>query len=576
MSILDWFVMIGTTVAIVAYGIWKSRGARDIKGYLLSNKDMKWWTIGLSVMATQASAITFLSAPGLGFDDGMRFVQFYFGLPIAMIIISAVFIPLYHRLNVYTAYEYLEQRFDLKTRSLGALLFLVSRSIASGMTIYAPAIILSVLLGWDIYVTCILIGIVVIIYTVAGGTKAVSQTQKYQMAIILIGMALAGIIMILKLPSDISFGDAIVVAGEMGKLNPLTFNFDVKDKYNIWTGLIGGTFLALSYFGTDQSQVQRYLGGKSITEMRIGLLFNAILKIPMQFLILFIGAMMFVFYQFNQAPLFFNEPVREQVVAGEYGQDFLKLEQAHHELNTEKQIVIRDILQQDEAGLPRVESKQRLTDMHQQSDSLRNAGINLIKTRYTQLDYNDRNYIFLTFVINQLPKGLVGLIIAVILAASMSSTSSELNALGSTTTVDLYKRLIKKTGTDAEYLRSSRLITLGWGVIAIAISILANQFGNLIEAVNHLGSIFYGPILGIFVSAFFFKQLRGTAVFFAAILAEVVILAFEFFPDWWPDTFGWMDVAYLWYNLIGCACVVVVAFLIQGMSSDSDTPPSQT
>ena len=382
------------------------------------------------------------------------------------------------------------------------------------------------------------------------------------MAIILVGMAIAGVIMVLKLPDDISFGEAVLVAGKMGKLNALTFDFDVQDKYNIWTGLIGGTFLALSYFGTDQSQVQRYLGGKSITEMRIGLLFNAILKIPMQFLILFIGAMMFVFYQFNQAPLFFNEPVRQQVVEGEFGNEFQALEKSHQELGILKQGVIRDIL---EVGTATPGMEQALGDMHQQSDSLRQAGISLIKDKYPQLDYNDRNYIFLTFVINHLPKGLVGLIIAVILAASMSSTSSELNALGSTTTVDIYKRMIKKSGSDTEDLLASRLITLGWGLIAILISILANQFGNLLEAVNHLGSIFYGPILGIFVSAFFFQRLQGTAVFIGAIVAELVILAFEFFPDWFPMLFDWMNVAYLWYNLIGCATVVGVAFVIQAI-----------
>lgn len=566
--------MIATTIAIVLYGVWKSRGATDIKGYLLSNNDMKWWTIGLSVMATQASAITFLSAPGLGFDDGMRFVQFYFGLPIALVIISAVFIPIYHRLKVFTAYEYLEQRFDLKTRSLGAMLFLVSRSIASGMTIYAPAIILSVLLGWDIYLTCVLIGVIVVFYTVAGGTKAVSQTQKYQMTIILIGMVLAGVIMVLKLPEDISFGDAVFVAGKMGKLNPLTFNFDLQDRYNIWTGLIGGTFLALSYFGTDQSQVQRYLGGKSVTEMRIGLLFNAILKIPMQFMILFIGVMMFVFFQFNEVPIFFNQQVRDQVVAGEYGQEFQELEAAHEVVATEKQVLIRDMLATQRTGnAPALASQtERLNALRDQSNSIRKEGIELIKNRYTTLDYNDRNYIFLTFVINHLPKGLVGLIIAVILAASMSSTSSELNALGSTTTVDIYKRLVNREGSDSSDLRASRLLTLGWGVVAIFISILANQFGNLIEAVNHLGSIFYGPILGIFVSAFFFKSLRGTAVFWGAVCSELIILAFEFFPGWLPDQFGWMKVAYLWYNLIGCVAVVGIAFVIQAIRRE---PPTQ-
>lgn len=554
--------MLGTTLAIITYGMWKSRGARDIKGFLLSNKDMKWWTIGLSVMATQASAITFLSTPGQAFDDGMRFVQFYFGLPVALVIISVVAIPMYHKLNVYTAYEYLEKRFDLKTRTLGAILFLIGRSLAAGMTIYAPAIILALLLGWNIYWTCVIIGFFVILYTVSGGTKAVSVTQKQQMAIILVGMVLAGVLMVLQLPVDVSFGDALHIAGKMGKLNIISTEFNLADRYNIWSGLLAGTFLYLSYFGTDQSQVQRYLAGQSISQMRIGLLFNGIFKVPMQFLILFLGVMMFVFYQFQQPPLFFNEIETASVVANqETGPAYQELQQEWDAVYQEKQSKLLEIARSEDFDAPEVAAAfaevNRLQDRYK--NELRTEAQTLLEANNAFYDSNDKDQVFLTFVLDHLPQGLVGLLIAVILAAAMSSTAAELNALATTSLVDIYKRSINANGTDQHYLRASRLLTLGWGLVAILFALFANQVGNLIQAVNILGSLFYGTILGLFVVAFFFKQIGGTAVFIGGVVVEALTIGAYVLTQLYPA----LDIGFLWYNLVGCVLVVLIAFGIQ-------------
>jgi len=572
MRVLDWIVLAVTTIAIVSYGIWRSRGAKNIEAFLLSNHDMKWWTIGLSIMATQASAITFLSTPGQAFDDGIRFVQFYFGLPIAIVIISIVAIPIYHRLNVYTAYEYLEKRFDLKTRSLGASLFLVSRGLAAGMTIYAPAIILSILLDWQIYLTCSGIGIIVIIYTVLGGTKAVSQTQKTQMVIILLGMLIAGVIMVMKLPSDISMGNALTIAGKMGKLNAITFpgswNEFVNDRYNLFTGLIGGTFLALSYFGTDQSQVQRYLGGKSVAESRIGLLFNAMVKIPMQFLILFIGVMLFVFYQFERPPLFFNDAERQRMYESTYAEDFQELEQRHQQIHDEKEAALRNMVNSLEAGEKNaaIEYEQQSRSLSEASKQLKAQGLELMERNNPLVDKNDLDKIFLTFVIEHLPVGFVGLLIAVILAAAMSSTSAELNALATCTVVDIYKRsdeAYKRKRNDTHYLNASRIATLMWGIFAILFSLFANRLGNLIQAVNIVGSLFYGTILGMFVVAFFIKFIKGTATFWAAVIAEVIIISLWVLPQIFPESLSFINIGFLWFNLIGCVLVVGLASLFQ-------------
>jgi SSS family solute:Na+ symporter len=523
LSLIDWLVMGGTILLIVLYGIWRSRGAKDIRSYLLSNKEMKWWTIGLSVMATQASAITFLSTPGQAFDDGMRFVQFYLGMPIAIIIIASVFIPLYHKLQVYTAYEYLERRFDMKTRTLGAFLFLISRSIASGLTISAPALILAVALDWNLYLTTVLIGGVVILYTLLGGTKAVAITHKYQMGVIFLGMVIAGVIMVLRLPEDVSFGDAVFLAGKMGKLNaftlPASWSEFVNDRYNLLTGLIGGTFLALSYFGTDQSQVQRYLGGRSAAQMRVGLLFNAMVKVPMQFLILFLGALMFIFFLFStsQSSVLYDKKLRTEIAGSGQVDQYMMLEELHDSLGVNLQRKAGELLElkaENIQEVPEYELEYRKEEAVALSEAMKNLTretIGLVKTDENAVDRamsKNRDYVFLTFVLNMLPVGLVGLLIAVILSAAMSSTASELNALASTTAVDIYKRLVNKEGTDRGYLQVSKLFTLLWGLVAIGIAIIALDEENLIQAVNHWAPSFYGPILGLFVAAFFFKRLQ--------------------------------------------------------------------
>lgn len=597
LSLIDWLVMGGTILLIVFYGIWRSRGAKDIKSYLLANKEMKWWTIGLSVMATQASAITFLSTPGQAFGDGMRFVQFYLGMPLAIIIICAIFIPLYHKLQVFTAYEYLEKRFDNKTRTLGAFLFLVARSIASGLTISAPALILAVALGWDIYITTVVIGAVVILYTLLGGTKAVAITHKYQMAVIFLGMLIAGILMVLNMPADVSFGDAIFLAGKMGKLNAFTMpesfgdfsnpNDFFNNKYNLLTGLIGGAFLALSYFGTDQSQVQRYLTGRSVSQMRAGLLFNAMVKVPMQFLILFLGALMFVFYIFSyqNSEVLYDQKVRNEIADSGKVEQFEQLNEINEGLNLhlmEKADELLELKAEDLSPEEAYELQYRQEEamaLAAGMNSLTQESIELVEEDPDQVKKSitkNRDYVFLHFVMNMLPIGVIGLLIAVILSAAMSSTAAELNALASVTTVDIYQRLIKREGSDSSYLSASKLFTLAWGLIAIAIAIIALEEENLIQAVNHLGSIFYGPILGIFVAAFFFRKLKGTPVFLGAILAELVILGLEF----GHSLIGMPEVPFLWYNVIGVVIVLLVAFLLNGFmgskSGEEAYPPVST
>jgi Na+/proline symporter len=505
-------------------------------------------------MATQASAITFLSAPGQAFTDGMRFVQFYFGLPLAKIVISIFFLPRFHKLKVYTAYEFLENRFDLKTRTFTAILFLIQRGLAAGLTIYAPAIILSSLLGWNIYLTNLVMGGLVITYTVAGGTKAVSYTQMQQMMVIIIGMFLAGFMIVKLMPEEVGFMDALHIAGKMDKLNVITFNIDWNDRYNIWSGLIGGFFLALSYFGTDQSQVGRYLSGKSVAQSRLALLMNGMVKIPMQFLILLIGALLFAFYQFTPSPLFFNDAQVQKVKSSELAEKYISVEQDYHSLSNEKSSTAFSLLQAiDDKNEQKTKTyKEQLKAINQQQKEIRNEGITIIKQADSTADTNDTNYIFLNFVINYLPAGLIGLLIAVIFSASWSSTASELNALASTSIVDIYKRSFNKHASDAHYLQASKTATVIWGILAIAVAMFANKLGSLIEAVNILGSLFYGTILGIFIVAFFLKKVQGTSVFYAAIAAELFVISMFIFDS----------VAFLWLNLIGCLLVVVISLLI--------------
>jgi Na+/proline symporter len=560
MSNLDWIVMISFLICVAVYGIWKTRGKKDIKGFLLANKSTPWYTITLSIMATQASAITFLSTPGQAYVDGMRFVQFYFGLPIAMVILSITAVPIFHKLKVYTAYEFLEQRFDLKNRALGSILFLISRGLAAGFTIFAPALIISVLLGWDIRFTIFLIGGLVIAYTASGGTDAVNKTHLLQMMIITVGMGTAFVMIFRLLPTDISFLDAAHVAGKMGKLNVINLAFDLKDRYNIWSGLIGGTFLALSYFGTDQSQVQRYLSGRSIAQSRMGLLANGVAKIPMQFIILFTGAMIFVFYQFVTPPLFFNPVETAKIKSSSYAEAYQELETKHSRVHKEKQDYIREMLAaietDNESDLNNAIQKVRQTRASEKG--IKEEATQLMQKTDPNADVNDTNYIFLSYVVNFLPVGLVGLILAAILSASMSSTSAELSALASVTVVDIYKRVFKKDASERHYLIASKLATVFWGIYAINFALFANSLGSLIEAVNILGSLFYGAILGIFLIAFYFKKVGGHATFIAAIIAELSVLACYFFTE----------IPYLWFNVIGCVVLIALAHLMNPLFAE--------
>jgi SSS family transporter len=570
MNELDWIVLLGTLLFIVSYGVWKSRGSKNIESYLLGDKSMKWWTMGLSVMATQASAITFLSTPGQAYEDGMRFIQFYFGLPIAMVILSITVIPIYYKLKVYTAYEYLENRFDLKTRTLAAFLFLVQRGLAMGITIYAPSIILSKILGWELTYTNLLIGILVIIYTVSGGTKAVSQTQKQQMIVMMSGMILAGFIVISYFP--VPLDTALQIAGKMNRLNVVDFSFDLSDRYNFWSGITGGLFLALSYFGTDQSQVSRYLSGKSIRESRLSLLFNGLFKIPMQFIILFIGVMVFVFYQFYQPPLFFNEAGREAVMNTSAADEMVRLEAVHAEVFSEKQALISQISEAEEGMQEKLveELTPELIRLQAKAENVRNDLTVLIQATDPNLETEDSDYVFITWVINYLPNGLIGLLLAVIFSAAMSSTSSEMNALASTTTIDLYRRSIRKKASDQHYLNASKLFTLLWGLLAIFFAIFASLLDNLIEAVNILGSLFYGTILGIFLVAFYIRYIKGSPVFYAALLAEFIVISLFFL-----NRAGVLAIGYLWFNVIGCLLVIFFAHILQAIWPDSSANPAK-
>ena len=564
MSNLDWFVLIFTLVSIVTYGIWKTRGAKDLQSYLKGNNDAKWWGIGISIMATQASAITFLSTPGQAYTDGMRFIQFYFGLPIAMIILSVTFLPIFYKLKVYTAYEYLETRFDLKTRTLAAFLFLIQRGLATGITIYAPSIILSTLLNWNLTLTNIFIGLLVILYTVSGGTKAVTQTQKQQMAVMMGGMILAGILVINMLPNNISFLDAVNVAGKMGKLNLVNFDFDLDDRYNFWTGTTAALFLFLSYFGTDQSQVQRYLTGKSLAQSRLGLIMNGLLKIPMQLIILFIGVMVFVFYQFNTPPIFFNKVELNNIKSSNYSEEVNNLENEFKVLHDKKTVDIYSLLdaQKNEDKIRVQELKRSILSIESKMHEINNNVKTIAIKNNPSAETNDKDYIFMSYVIDYLPTGIIGLLFAVMFCAAMSSTASELNALASTTTIDIYKRSIKKKENDRHYLMSSKYFTLFWGVLAILFATTASLFENLIQAVNLLGSFFYGTILGIFVVAFYFKNVKSNAVFYCAIAAEIMVVSIHFLNHY-QFAPNWLQMGYLWYNVVGCLLVILFATLAQ-------------
>lgn len=565
MTVLDWVVLTGTLIFIVGYGVWKTRGSKSVEDYVRGGNKARWWTIGLSVMATQASAITFLSTPGQAFHDGMGFVQFYFGLPLAMIVICLVFVPIYHKLKVFTAYELLENRFDLKTRTLTAILFLVQRGLAAGITIFAPSIILSAVLGWDLQTLNILIGILVIIYTVSGGTEAVSVTHKQQMFVIMVGMFFTFFFILGSLPSDISMGEALKIAGASDKLNILDFSFDTQNRYTFWSGITGGFFLALAYFGTDQSQVQRYLSGKSVRESQLGLIFNGIFKIPMQFFILLVGVMVFVFYQYNVSPLNFNPAANEAVLESSYAEDYRLLEEGHKALEVEKRLAQNEYSKalrlKDYNAIE--QAKISILSLNQQELSNRSAARTMIESADDTIETNDKDYVFIHFILNNLPMGLVGLLLAVILSAAMSSTASELNALGTISALDLYKRNKKGAFTEKHYVLATKGFTLLWGIIAILIACVADLFDNLIQLVNIIGSIFYGNVLGIFLLAFFLKFVRGNSVFIAAIITQVIVII-----GWSQD---WMS--YLWLNAFGCALVTLLAIFLESFDRLLNKPP---
>ncbi len=570
MEIVDWFILVSTLAFIVLYGVYKTRGRQTSEEYIKGG-DARWWTVGLSVMATQASAITFLSTPGQAYTDGMEFVQFYFGLPIAVIIICVTFIPIYHRLKVYTAYEFLEKRFDLKTRSLASILFLIQRGLAAGITIYAPAIILSAVLDWELKYLNIIIGILVIIYTVSGGTKAVNVTQKQQMVVIMAGMVTAFVLIVTQLPDNVTFDNALTMAGSAEKMQILDFDFSLDDRYNVWSALFGATFLMLSYFGTDQSQVQRYLSGKSVKQMRIGLLFNGLLKVPMQFFILLVGVMVFVLYQFNSTPLNFNPAAEKAVKESEFAGEYSRLESSHEEILNEKQQVQKKYAHalSTSSSSDIINYELALIYLRAQEEENRETARALIEKADQSIETNDKDFVFIHFILNHLPKGLIGLLLAVILSAAMSSTASELNALSSTTSVDIYKRFSStKDKDDDHYVNMSKWFTLMWGIIAIFFASFVSLFDNLIQLVNFIGSIFYGTILGIFLVAFYFKKVNGKAVFVAACISQLIVATCAILHEFVE---GIEILPFLWLNPLGAFLTIGIAVLISSTNKGVKT-----
>jgi Na+/proline symporter len=559
---LDYLVLIATILAIPLYGIWRTRGSASLGQYLKGDASIRWATIGLSVLATQAGPITFLSMPGQAYESGIGFIQNYFGQPLALIVVCAIFVPIYQRLKVYTAYQYLGQRFDRKTQLLGAFLFLVQRGIAAGITIYAPAIVLSALLGWRLDLTIWLAGGLVIIYTVVGGTKIVSITQRYQMIVIMVGMAIAFAVAVYRLSPDLSFQGTLSVAGKMGKLGAVDFSVDPHKRYTFWSGLIGGFFLALSYFGADQSQVQRYLAGGSLKESRLGLLFNAVVKVPMQFFILLLGAIVFMFYQFEKPPVYFNQPAYQRAMESGYAPQLDALQTQFDNVFAQKRAVIRSLA--DVSGNERNAAMTKLRDLDAQAHDLRNQTKGILVQAGVDPKSKESDYVFISFILQQMPHGLVGLLIAVILCATMSATSAILNALGSTTAIDFYRPLIRPNASDHHYVVAAKALTAAWGLIAIAVASFASLVENLIEAGNILGSVFYGSILGLFLAGFFVRRVTGSAVFFAGLLAQTLVFVL----------FATTNIGYLWYNLIGCAAVLILAPILQQTIFRNTTAPA--
>jgi len=552
MANLDWIVLSFTLLFIVIYGAIKTKGSANVKDYILGNNETPWFTVGISVMATQASAITFLSTPGQAYHDGMGFVQFYFGLPLAMVVIAYTFIPIYHKLKVYTAYEYLEQRFDVKTRTLAALLFLIQRGLGTGITIYAPAIILSALLGWNLFVLNIIIGILVIIYTVTGGTKAVNVTQKQQMFVIFCGMVITFVIILNQLPEQLDFGNVLKIAGANGKMNILDFSYNPETRYTFWSGITGGFFLMLSYFGTDQSQVGRYLSGKSVKESQMGLIMNGMLKVPMQFFILLTGVLVFVFYQFNSAPLHFNPTNVANIEKSKYKEEYNKLEDKLNVINEEKNVINHIYIEQLNYEYDNKALKKKMQNLSSQEKELREEAKELIAKSDSKAETNDKDYVFLYFILHHLPKGILGLLLAVIFSAAMSSSASGLNSLAATSTIDIYKRN-KGEKSDKHYVYATQYFTLFWGLVAIGFACISSLFENLIQLVNIIGSIFYGTVLGIFLVGFYIHYVKGKAIFIAACISQLTI-----FYIYYIDV-----VSFLWLNIIGAFLTLILSLSIQ-------------
>jgi solute:Na+ symporter, SSS family len=570
MESIDWIVLIATLFFIVFYGVWKTTGSKNVDEYILGNNETPWYTVGISVMATQASAITFLSTPGQAYDSGMGFVQFYFGLPLAMVIICYTFIPIYHKLKVYTAYEFLEKRFDMKTRTLAAILFLVQRGLGTGITIYAPAIILSTILGWDLNKMIIGIGTLVVLYTFSGGTKAVNVTHKQQMFIIMSGMGIAFYLILHALPEDITFNNALEIAGASGKMDILDFSYDPKSRYTFWSGITGGLFLMLSYFGTDQSQVQRYLSGKSIRESQLGLILNGILKVPMQFFILLTGVMVFVFFQFREVPLNFNPNSKGIIENSAYADDYKALETELSDVSAKKKLAVIE-LARDKTENP--ELKNEIAELNKQEKTLRTHGQELIGKAQNKDKSSDADYIFIYFIVHYLPRGFIGLLLAVILCAAMSSTASGLNALASTTVIDIYKRNLKTEKPDKHFVNAGKLFTIMWGAIAISFACVGSLFVNLIQLVNIVGSIFYGTVLGIFLVGFYIKYVKSAAIFWSAVISQLIIFIIYYYAiHIYPE--GQEKLGYLWLNFIGAVLTVLFSIIFQ-VFSKKKTPTTE-
>ena len=567
MQLFDWIVLVVTLLFIVIYGVWKTKGSKNVEDYILGSNETPWHTVGLSVMATQASAITFLSTPGQAYHDGMGFLQFYFGLPIAMVVICVTFIPIYHKYKIFTAYEYLEKRFDLRTRSLAAILFLVQRGLGTGLTIYAPSIILSALLGWNLTLMNIIIGVLVIIYTFSGGTKAVNVTQRQQMFVIMSGMFITFLLILYYLPNDMTFNNALHIAGANDKMNIVDFSFNPEEKYTFWSGITGGFFLALAYFGTDQSQVGRYLSGKSVKESQMGLIMNGLLKVPMQFFILLTGVMVFVFFQFNPVPLNFNPNNKALIEKSQYKNEYHVLEKKLVALSEDKKVINLLYIDQLNQDYDNPILRKELIGLSNKEKDLRDRAKEIILKADSNSETNDKDYVFFHFILHYLPKGLIGLLLAVIISAAMSSTASGLNALASTTAIDIYKRNLKEEKSERHYVNATKFFTLFWGIVAILFASIGTLFENLIQLVNIVGSIFYGTVLGIFMVGFYVKRVQAKAIFFSAAISQITIFIIYYYAIFIFES-GEEKLGYLWLNFIGALLTIVLSVLIQATLFD--------